>query len=191
MKQSNFEINFDKVRHDLGHGYFEETKQIRKRILYKYNTICSDNKKQLSRLNAVEIFNAIYTADVLLPVLAFQNKALISRNKHPIDFHEYECFVQVFLDCSFTVVACGPCCIICVAIADPDDKDANISQTTMICSTCLVPLCNKKIGNRMTTCFERFHQVSNLLQLVCEKNSPSGDGRCSGKKRKHASNNKK
>ena len=51
---------------------------------------------------------------------------------------------------------CGPRCILCVAIADPDDKDAKISRTTMICLTCLVPLCNKKIGNRKTTCFERF-----------------------------------
>jgi len=33
MKQSNFEINFDKVDQDLEHGYFEETKQIRKRML--------------------------------------------------------------------------------------------------------------------------------------------------------------
>ena len=33
MKQSDFEINFDKVDQDLEHGYFEETKQIRKRIL--------------------------------------------------------------------------------------------------------------------------------------------------------------
>jgi hypothetical protein len=67
---------------------------------------------------------------------------------------------------------CGPHCILCVAIADPDNKDAKISQTTMICLTCLVPLCNKKIRNRTTTCFERFHQVSNLSQLVCEKKSP-------------------
>jgi hypothetical protein len=101
MKQSIFEINFDKVDQDLEHGYFQETKQIRKRILFEYNTICSDNKKPSSRLNAVEIFNAIYTVDVLLPVLAFQNKAIISRNKHPIDFHEYECFVQVFFGLYF------------------------------------------------------------------------------------------
>ena len=86
---------------------------------------------------------------------------------------------------------CGPCCIVCVAIADPDDKDAKISQTTTICSTCLVPLCNKKIENRKTTCFERFHQVSDLSQLIHEKKSPSGDERRSGKKRKHVSNNKK
>ena len=44
MKQSDFEINFDKVDQDLEHGYFEETKQIRKRILYEYNSICLDNK---------------------------------------------------------------------------------------------------------------------------------------------------
>jgi hypothetical protein len=69
MKQSNFEINFDTVDQDLEHGDFQETKQIRKRILYEYNTICLDNKKPSPRLNAVEIFNAIYTVAVLLPVL--------------------------------------------------------------------------------------------------------------------------
>ena len=84
---------------------------------------------------------------------------------------------------------CGPRCIVCVAIADPDDKDAKISQTTTICSTCLVPLCNKKIGNRKTTCFERFHQVSDLSQLVREKKSSSRNNSSSGKKRKHANNN--
>ena len=78
MKRGDFEINFDKVDQDLEHGYFEETKQIKKRILYEFNTICCDNKKPPSRLSAVEVFNAIYTTDVLLPVLAFQNKSLIS-----------------------------------------------------------------------------------------------------------------
>jgi len=97
MKRSIFEINFDKVDQDLEHGYFEETKQIKKMILYEFNSICCDNKKLPSRLSAVEVFNSIYTPDVLLPVLAFQNKSLISRNKHPIDFREYECFLQVFL----------------------------------------------------------------------------------------------
>jgi hypothetical protein len=68
----------------------------------------------------------------------------------------------------------GHCWILSVDIADPDNKDAKISQTTTICSTFLVPLCNKKIGIRKTTCFEIFHQVSNLLQLVQRKSPHQG-----------------
>jgi hypothetical protein len=77
----------------------------------------------------------------------------------------------------------------CVAIADPNDKDAKISQTTTYCSTCLVPLCNKKIGNRKTTCFERLHQLNDLSQLMCKKDSPSGVKGQSSKKMKASNNN--
>ena len=86
---------------------------------------------------------------------------------------------------------CGPRCIVCVAIADPDDNEAKISQTTTICSTCFVPLCKKKIGSRKTTCFERLHEVSDLSKLVQEKKSPLRNDSCGGKKRKHFNNNKK
>jgi hypothetical protein len=37
-----------------------------------------------------------------------------------------------------------------------------------------VLLCNKKIGNQKTTCFERFHQLNDLSQLVREKNHHKG-----------------
>ena len=64
---------------------------------------------------------------------------------------------------------CPPRCIVCCAIADSQNKESKISQTTIYCSTCLVHLCTKKIGNRKTTCYERFHQLPDLTQLSREK----------------------
>ena len=54
---------------------------------------------------------------------------------------------------------CPPRCIVCCAINDPKNKDSKITQTTIHCSICLVSLCTKRIGNRKTNCFERFHQI--------------------------------
>lgn len=80
---------------------------------------------------------------------------------------------------------CPPRCVICCAIADPQNKESKISQTTIYCSTCLVHLCTKKIGNRKTTCFERFHQLPDLTQLSREKRI-NVDGCKSNRKRKRS-----
>ena len=69
-------------------------------------------------------------------------------------------------DGKFTKVRkCPPRCIVCCAINDPKNKDSKITQTTIHCSICLVSLCTKRIGNRKTTCFKRFHQIQDLSEL--------------------------
>ncbi len=67
---------------------------------------------------------------------------------------------------------CPPRCIVCCATADGKNKDIKIRQTTMYCSTCLVYLCVRKIGNRRTTCFERFHHIQHLSDLKSKHNLP-------------------
>ena len=60
---------------------------------------------------------------------------------------------------------CPPRCIVCCAVSDSKNKASKITKTTIYCSICMVSLCTKRIGNRKTTCFERFHQIPNLLDL--------------------------
>jgi hypothetical protein len=78
---------------------------------------------------------------------------------------------------------CPPRCIVCCATHDPKNKDAKIAKTTIYCSVCLVSLCTKRIDNRRTTCFERFHQIQNLSDLQATK-SPSSTKGSACKKRK-------
>jgi hypothetical protein len=84
---------------------------------------------------------------------------------------------------------CPPKCIVCCAIADPKDKEFKITQTTIHCSTCLVTLCLKKKGHRRASCFEIFHQISNLSKLKATQDggSPSEGNTGSSKKRKLSS----
>ena len=87
---------------------------------------------------------------------------------------------------------CPPKCIVCCAIADPNDKEFRITQTTIYCPTCLVSLCIKKKGNRKASCFEIFHQIPNLSSLKgkSDNNNPStvnlgaSSNRTAGEKRK-------
>ncbi len=57
---------------------------------------------------------------------------------------------------------CPPKCIVCCAMADPRDKEYEITQTTIYCSTCHVTLCIKKKGNRKSSCFEICHKSETL-----------------------------
>jgi hypothetical protein len=84
---------------------------------------------------------------------------------------------------------CPPKCVVCCAIADPQDKEFKITQTTIHCSTCLVTLCLKKKGNRRTSCFEIFHQISDLSKLkgTPDSSSPAEMNTGSSKKRKASS----
>eukprot|EP00804_Cyclotella_cryptica_P022158 CCRYP_011619-RA/>CCRYP_011619-RA protein AED:0.03 eAED:0.03 QI:428/1/1/1/0/0/2/125/265 len=85
---------------------------------------------------------------------------------------------------------CPPRCIVCCAIADPRNKETKISQTTIYCSTCLVHLCTKQIGNRKTTCFERFHRLPDLSQLSRDKNINVGPSTPNGKRKRSEGTNK-
>jgi hypothetical protein len=84
---------------------------------------------------------------------------------------------------------CPPKCVVCCAVADPKDKEFKITQTTIHCSTCLVTLCLKKKGHRRATCFEIFHQISDLSKLKATQDggSPSEGNTGSSKKRKQSS----
>jgi hypothetical protein len=66
---------------------------------------------------------------------------------------------------------------------DPKNGDAKIAKTTIYCSVCLVHLCTRRIDNRRTTCFERFHQIQDLSDLKVTR-SPSSAKGSSSKKRK-------
>jgi hypothetical protein len=60
---------------------------------------------------------------------------------------------------------CPPRCIVCCAVSDPKKEASKMTNTTIYCSTCLVSLCTKWIGNRKTTFFELFHQIPNTSDL--------------------------
>jgi hypothetical protein len=80
---------------------------------------------------------------------------------------------------------CPPKCVVCCAIADPKDKEFKITQTTIYCSTCQVSLCLKKKGRRRASCFEIFHQISDLKYL---KGMPDGsEGNTGSSKKRKAS----
>ena len=70
---------------------------------------------------------------------------------------------------------CPPRCILCCAINDPTNKGSKITQTTIYCSICLVSLCTKRIGNRKTTCFKRFHQIQDLSEIQGNRDSSYRD----------------
>ena len=71
---------------DLEHGYFEEVKELCKRVLRKFDTLSSEKTKQKSTLNANEVMNDVYNTDILFSVLNFQNKSLIAKKQKPMDF---------------------------------------------------------------------------------------------------------
>jgi hypothetical protein len=83
LEYKDFSILFNKVDTDLERGYFEEVKELKKRVLREFDTISSDNSKRKSRLNANEVFYAVYNTDILFSVLTFQNKLLIAKSRRP------------------------------------------------------------------------------------------------------------
>jgi hypothetical protein len=77
IRYRDFSIKFNKVGTDLEYGYIEEVKELRKRVSREYNTITSDSSKPQSMLNANQVMNSVYNAELLFSVLGFQNKSLI------------------------------------------------------------------------------------------------------------------
>ncbi len=55
----DFSISFNKIDSDLEHGYLEEVKELKKHLLYKFNTISRENSKQKASLNANKVMNAV------------------------------------------------------------------------------------------------------------------------------------
>jgi hypothetical protein len=113
IKTSDFSISFNKVDSDLGYGYTEEVKEIKKRVLREYYSLSSGDKKSASILNANEVMNALYNSEFLFSVLGFQNKALVERKKTPMDVKEYETFLRCFFgfcyySCSLSDVSKHP-----------------------------------------------------------------------------------
>ena len=49
--------------------------------------------KRATTLNATQVMNAIYNAELLFSVLRFQNKLLVERKKEPVDMKEFEVFL--------------------------------------------------------------------------------------------------
>ena len=94
-------ISFNKVDSDLGYGYHEEVKEIKKRVLREYNSLSSRDRKRASFLNANQVMNALYNSEFLFSVLSFQNKSLVERNKTPMDVREYETFLRCFFGFCF------------------------------------------------------------------------------------------
>jgi hypothetical protein len=84
---------------------------------------------------------------------------------------------------------CPSKCVVCCAIAAPNDKEFKITQTTIYCSTCLVSLCLKKGGHRRASCFEIFHQIRDLSLLTetSDGSNPSDVNTGSSKKRNASS----
>lgn len=54
-----------------------------------------------TKLDANQVFNALYSADLLFTILSFQNKFLIERKKAPIDFKQYGWCLQCFFGLCF------------------------------------------------------------------------------------------
>ena len=80
---------------------------------------------------------------------------------------------------------CPPKCILFCAMANPNNKEYKISQTTIYSSTCLVSLCIKKKGNRSASCFEIFHQIKDLSCLKGKTDNATATpvNLCSSRKR--------
>jgi hypothetical protein len=101
IKFQDFSVNFNKVDTELERGYFEEVKELRKRVNREFNSIASINSKEKSTLTANEVFNAIYNTDILFSVLTFQNKSLVANKKKAMDFKEFEVFLRCFFGLCF------------------------------------------------------------------------------------------
>jgi len=101
LEYKDFSILFNKVDTDLERGYFEEVKELKKRVLREFDTISSDNAKRKSTLTASEVFNAVYNTDILFSVLTFQNKSLIAKKHKAMDFKEFEVFLRCFFGFCF------------------------------------------------------------------------------------------
>jgi hypothetical protein len=71
VQYKDFSIFFNKVDTDLERGYFEEVKELRKRVLREFDTLSSENTKRKSSLNANKVMNAVYNTDILFSVLTF------------------------------------------------------------------------------------------------------------------------
>ena len=79
----------------------EEVKELKKQLLHEFNSISSENCKQKSTLDANQIMNAIYNADIFFSVLGFQNKSLVEKKKEPMDFKEFEMLLRSFFGMCF------------------------------------------------------------------------------------------
>jgi vacuolar-type H+-ATPase subunit H len=68
----DFSKSFNKVNTDLEYGYQEEINELKKRLLQEFNSICNENTKQKSSLNANQVMNAVYKADIFFRNLDFK-----------------------------------------------------------------------------------------------------------------------
>jgi hypothetical protein len=92
MRFQDFLISFNKVDSDLDFSYKEEVKELKKRVLWEFNTLSNENAKKTMTLDANQVMNAVYSAELLFSILGFQSKSLLERKKEPIDLKEYEVF---------------------------------------------------------------------------------------------------
>ena len=60
---------FNKVFSHLEFGYREEVKELKKRSHWEHNTLSNKNKKHATVLNATQVMNAVYTAELFLAFL--------------------------------------------------------------------------------------------------------------------------
>ena len=58
-------ISFKKLDSNLEFGNREEVKELKKRVLQEYNTLSNKNKKDDTVLNATQVMNAVYTAELI------------------------------------------------------------------------------------------------------------------------------
>ena len=93
IKPQDFSTVFNKVDSDLEIGCKEEVKELKKRVLQEFNSLTNKNVKRATTLNATQVMNAIYNAELLFSVLRFQNKLLVERKKEPVDMKEFEVFL--------------------------------------------------------------------------------------------------
>ena len=105
IKYADFSLSFNKVDSDLEYGYIQEVKELKKRVLCEFNSISDKNIKKTTVLNANQVMNSMYDAELLFTVLGFQNKYLMDRKKPTIDIKEYEAFLRVFFGLCF--YCCG------------------------------------------------------------------------------------
>ena len=97
LRLEDFSISINKVDSDLEFGYKEEVKELKKCVLREFNNLSNDNVKKATLLNASQIMNAVYNAELLSSVLGFQNKSLVEKKKEPMDVNDYEVFLCVFI----------------------------------------------------------------------------------------------
>ena len=97
-------------------GYLEEVKELKKKLFCEFNTLSDENSKQASILNANQVMNAVYNADIFCSVLGFQNKSLVEWQKEPMDVKEFEIFLWSFF------VLCFFCCSLTDVIKHPQSR---------------------------------------------------------------------